>query len=74
ETYMTLNVQRTNEVVRVLTIVFTVVLPLMILSSLYGMNVPLPFANSPLTFWAHFVVSGLISLLMLLWFRRRGWL
>lgn len=74
ETYMTLNVQRTNEVVRVLTIVFTILLPFMIFSGLYGMNVPLPFADSPLTFWAHFAVSGAISLLMLLWFRRRGWL
>ncbi|MEK7681629.1 MAG: magnesium transporter CorA family protein [Chloroflexota bacterium] len=74
ETYMTLNVQRTNEVVRVLTIVFTVMLPFMVFSGLYGMNVPLPFQGEPWLFWAHFVVGGAIAAVMLLLFRRRGWL
>lgn len=37
---------RTNEVVRVLTIFSVTMVPLTFLSSLYGMNIPLPYQNS----------------------------
>jgi len=45
--YDSLSTNRTNEVVRILTIIATVLLPITVVSSIYGMNIDnLPFANS----------------------------
>lgn len=52
---------RLNETIRLLTVItlaFTV--PTMI-AGIYGMNVPLPAQNSPLTFWGIVLLSGAIS-------------
>jgi Mg2+ and Co2+ transporter CorA len=36
---------RTNEIIRVLTIISVIMLPLTLVSGIYGMNVPLPFQD-----------------------------
>ena len=65
---------RTNEVMRMLTIIATILLPLTVVASVYGMNIPLPFQNSGyslifvLFIWA-VIVSG-----MLYFFRRHRWI
>jgi len=65
---------RTNEVMRMLTIIATILLPLTVVASVYGMNIPLPFQNSSyslvfvLLIWA-VIVSG-----MLYFFRRHHWI
>lgn len=46
--YLTSTANRTNEVVKVLTVLSTVALPALIITGVYGMNVKgLPFADSP---------------------------
>jgi magnesium transporter len=45
-TYDSLAGNRTNEVVRILTIIATVMLPVTVVASIYGMNISLPFMNS----------------------------
>jgi magnesium transporter len=74
ETYVSVVSNRTNDVVKVLTIIGTIFIPLTFLAGVYGMNMPIPENASPYAyplFWA--VCLGLAGT-MLLWFRRRGWL
>lgn len=73
DTIFTLNSQFSNDVMRILTILFTVMLPMTLISSLYGMNVPLPFQHSPLAFALLVLASLGLGGVMLLYFWRRGW-
>lgn len=74
-TYLSMLAQKTNEVMRVLTIIATIFIPLTFLTGVYGMN----FHHMPELQhrWAYPVLLGLmtsIGLGMLVYFRRRGWL
>jgi magnesium transporter len=63
-----------NDILRVLTSFSVIVLPLTLLASLFGMNVAFPGDRSPEAFWL--ILAGMIALLlvMVVFFRRRGWL
>ena len=74
DTYDSLATNRTNEVVRVLTAIATILLPLTVVASLYGMNIPLPFQNSPFSFVLVFVVWIVIACGMLYFFRSKRWI
>lgn len=52
--------QRTNKIITVLTVMSAALLPLTLLSGIYGMNIPLPFANSPFMVWSMFFFLILI--------------
>jgi len=73
-THDSLATNRTNEVVRMLTLIATILLPLTVVASIYGMNIPLPFQHSSyslalvLLIWVA-IVSG-----MLYFFRRHHWI
>jgi magnesium transporter len=65
---------RINEVMRTSTVISVVLLPLTLISSVYGMNVPLPLDANP---YAFLIISGLmvaVLVSMLLYFRHRRWL
>jgi magnesium transporter len=67
--------QRTNKVVGTLTAISVGLLPLTLLSGIYGMNIDrLPFAHSPTLVWAMFAILTLIILGVLLIMRRKKWL
>jgi magnesium transporter len=65
---------RVNDILRVLTSISVIVLPLTLIASLWGMNVGVPGEGDPEDFYA--VAGGMLVLLiaMLTYFRRRGWL
>jgi magnesium transporter len=75
ETYMTAMSNRMNEIVKVLTIIGTIFIPLTFLAGVYGMNFhylpELEWRWSYPVFWA---VSIAIAGGMLAWFRSRKWL
>jgi len=65
---------RTNEVMRMLTIIATILLPLTVVASVYGMNIPLPFQNSGYSlFFVLFIWLAIVSG-MLYFFRRHRWI
>jgi magnesium transporter len=73
---------RTNNVLSVLTILFTLTIPATLLSSIYGMNIPLPggLVTGPLTFvgpYSSFLVIFILmvipAVIMVWYFRRAGW-
>ena len=65
---------RVNDILRVLTSISVIVLPLTLLASVWGMNVGVPGQGSGPAFWI--VIGSMIALLvaMVAWFRGRGWL
>ncbi len=67
---------RLNDVMRVLTVVATLFIPLSFLTGVYGMNVDLPrFPGGPgAQFWWLFGIAATVAAGMLMWFRRKGWL
>ncbi|MBN2291473.1 MAG: magnesium/cobalt transporter CorA [Pirellulales bacterium] len=74
-TYQSAVSNRTNEVMKVLTIVATIFIPLTFLAGIYGMN----FDNMPeLHIWWAYPITWLIMIItaagMILFFRRRGWI
>ena len=67
---------RLNQVMKVLTVMSTIFLPLTVLTGMWGMNVPLPhFPGGPeVQFWWVAGVMAALSLAMLAVFKRNGWL
>jgi magnesium transporter len=66
---------RTNEIMRVLTVFASILLPMTLVAGIYGMNMPLwPNERAPESFW--WVISGMFALGAGLWlfFRRKNWL
>ncbi|HYI98176.1 MAG TPA: magnesium/cobalt transporter CorA [Thermoleophilaceae bacterium] len=65
---------RVNDILRVLTSISVIVLPLTLIASMWGMNVGVPGEGSTTAFWI--VLGGMLVMLlgMLGYFRRRGWL
>ena len=74
ETYMSSNSQRMNEVMKVLTVIGTIFMPLSFLAGVYGMNMPIPENSSPWAYPVFWCICIGTAVGMLAWFRRRGWL
>jgi len=74
ETYMSAVGNRMNEIMKTLTMISTIFVPLTFLAGVYGMNMPIPenqFWWSYPIFW---IFSLALSVIMLRWFKLRGWL
>jgi magnesium transporter len=74
DTADTLTSYRINEVMKILTVISVIMLPLTLLSGIYGMNINLPLAQHPLSFAIILLLMVLVAAGMLLYFKRRGWL
>lgn len=73
DTFNSLATHRLNGVIKTLTVISVLILPLTFITGLFGMNVIIPYEGSP---YALPVISGamfVIMLIMLVVFRRRGW-
>ena len=73
--YMSGMSNKLNDTMRILTIIATIFIPLTFIAGVYGMN----FDNMPELYWeyGYFITLGgmaLISITMLLFFRKKGWL
>jgi magnesium transporter len=70
---------RVNDILRVLTAISVIVLPLTMIASVFGMNVGLPGGADPsggpsVSFWVIVAVMATVFGGMAAYFRRRGWL
>ena len=75
DTHDSLSTNRTNEVIRVLTIVATILLPITLVASIFGMNIPLGvFGVSNFSFLYVILIMLAIVGGMLYFFRRRHWI
>ena len=71
--YLSAVANRTNQVMKVLTIWGTVALPLLILTSFYGMNVKLPGQNHPLVLPLLLLAMGASTAGVIYYFWRKHW-
>ncbi len=75
EVYLSNISNSTNEVMKVLTIMATIVLPLTLIAGIYGMNFQnMPELASPYGYFGVLALMGLVALGMVVYFRRKGWL
>ncbi|MBI5222181.1 MAG: magnesium/cobalt transporter CorA [Candidatus Magasanikbacteria bacterium] len=66
---------RMNSVIKVLTIIATIFMPLTFLAGLYGMNFRyMPGLDSPSGFWAMTAVMLVVFWGMIIYFKKKGWL
>ncbi len=76
--YISLLTASTDSIVRYLTVVATIFLPLSLLAGIYGTNFTAGFfepgSGSPAGFYAFTAISAAIAILLFLAFRRRGWI
>ena len=65
---------RVNDILRVLTSISVIVLPLTLIASIWGANVHVPGEGDTTAFWI--LLGGMVVILvsMVAYFRRRGWL
>jgi magnesium transporter len=65
---------RVNDILRVLTSITVIVLPLTLIASIWGMNIGVPGEGDQTAFWI--VAAVMVALLvgLVAFFRRRGWL
>ncbi len=71
--YLSAVANRTNEVMKILTIWGTIALPFLIITGVYGMNVDLPFQQSPYVLLFIGLLIGVSALGIFLFFRRKHW-
>jgi magnesium transporter len=76
DAYLSTQSNRLNQVMKVLTVISTIFMPLTVLTSMYGMNVPLPHlpGGDGAQFWWIFGIMLASSGTMLWVFRRMHWL
>jgi magnesium transporter len=65
---------RLNDILRVLTSISVIVLPLTLLASIWGMNVRVPGEGSVAAFWEIAGVMLILLVGLVAFFRKRGWL
>ena len=74
DTHDSLANNRTNEVMRILTIVATIFFPITLIASIWGMNILLPFRQS--SYGLVYIILIMLAIIsgMLYFFRRRHWI
>ncbi len=72
ETNESLISYQTNQIITTLTVISVALLPLTLFSSIYGMNIPLPFARQPGIVWFIYIAISLAILLTLLYLNKKN--
>jgi len=73
--YFSITGQRTNDIVRLLTIISVIFLPLNLIAGIFGMNFqPMPLLHTPFGFWTAAIGMGAVALAAILLLRRKHWL
>lgn len=74
KTFDSLQANRINEIMKILTFFSSIMLPLTMLSGMYGMNVALPLQEHPHAFWIVSSIMGMIVISLLIYFKRKKWM
>ncbi|MFC1539809.1 magnesium transporter CorA family protein, partial [Candidatus Latescibacterota bacterium] len=73
DAYMSLSSHRMNSVMKTLTVIATLVLIPTLVTSIYGMNVPLPFQENPHSFLIVIAITVFFAGGMLMFFKKKDW-
>lgn len=71
KTFDSLQANKTNEIMKVLTYFSTIMLPLTVVTGMFGMNVGFPFTNDVKSFWI--IIGGMVLMMavLIIFFQRR---
>ncbi|MNB80881.1 Magnesium transport protein CorA [compost metagenome] len=74
DSYISLSSNRMNAIMKTLTVITTIFMPLTLIAGIYGMNFRvMPELQSPYGYFIVLLVMLALGVGMVLWFRRRGW-
>ena len=66
---------KTNDVMKTLAVLSAIMLPLTLIAGIYGMNFDnIPELHTPYGYWITLGAMGMITILLLIYFWRRGWI
>ncbi|HTM12880.1 MAG TPA: CorA family divalent cation transporter [Bryobacteraceae bacterium] len=71
--YLSAVANRTNEVMKILTIYGTLAVPLVVIACFFGMNLHLPGSNNPHGAWYASALMALSIAVVLFYFKRKRW-
>ncbi|MFZ3106608.1 MAG: CorA family divalent cation transporter, partial [Candidatus Hydromicrobium sp.] len=74
DAHQSLLTNKINDIMRILTIFSVIILPLALISGIYGMNIVLPLERNPSAFIIIVVVMIIISIGMLVYFKYKDWI
>jgi Mg2+ and Co2+ transporter CorA len=74
DVHMTRTAQRTNDVMKILTLASVILLPSVVLAGVMGMNFQVPLFDNPNLFWVVVAVMAVMALVTLVIARWRRWL
>ncbi len=75
DSYLSIVNNRMNEIMKFLTIISTIMLPLTLISGIFGMNFEfIPFLHDELGFRGTMITMLIVALIMLSWFRHKKWI
>lgn len=75
DSYLSIVNNNMNNIMKRLTLIATIILPLNLITGIYGMNFEfIPFLHSPLGFWSSLGVMFSIIIIMLIIFKKAGWI
>ncbi len=74
KTFDSLQTNKTNEIMKLLTMISSILLPLTFITGLYGMNVGLPLEHDPRAFWVIIGLTIVIGGMMFFFFKKKDWL
>ncbi len=73
--HMTLVTDRTNEIIRILTVISAIILPLNLVAGIYGMNFEnMPELGHPAAYYLVLLFMVVLSVGLIVFFRKRGWI
>lgn len=74
DAHLTVQSNRLNEVMKTLTVITTIMMPLTVLTGFFGMNFThIPGLDSPAAFWATTAAMAVMAVLLSWLFKRKGW-
>jgi magnesium transporter len=75
DAYLSVIANRTNEIMKTLTVFASIMLPLTVIAGIYGMNfVNIPELHWTFGYWYALGLMAITTVIMLVWFRRGGWI
>jgi magnesium transporter len=75
QVYVSMVSNQLNDTIRVLTLIATVMLPLTVITGIYGMNFEfMPELHWKIGYPLVLILMAVVSVLMITYFRRRKWL
>lgn len=74
KTFDSLQANKTNEIIKTLTLISSIILPLTFITGMYGMNILLPMQDRKNAFWLVVMLMGSLALFMLGYFKRKRWM